>query len=528
MSTKNNTNSFDRYRVNRPIDIVTIVYLIFISSVFCVYMDNKYFNITATRAMLFTYSAIALVILAVMAYGIELSMIRYYDSEAELFHKDKRIIEMPELWITLFMVANVIAWFMSENRKGSWTGETGRCFGLSMVIVVTLVVIVLSRQTCMSPIIFISLSATAIYAYAIAFLQHFGNDPLSLRATVVKRQKEMFISTFGNINTYGAYICVVLPIFAAVFIFSKKIWARSLAGTMLVLSGVAIIPAKSDNVYLGSAAAFLVLFYIAIMNKRFTEYIFAVLLLVMGLTFMAYLNESYKGSQKHINGVAEIVENPKIMTMLAVVVGIILVLTLLFRQFNYELYKNIQCKKFLIIFSIILVVCFIGVVIYGVNTKNSMFVFNDKWGTYRGYIWRRCWNIFEDADPIHKLFGHGNETIAAQMKQYYSEMVSITGKKYDNAHNELLQYLVTTGLFGLVSYLGFVVSSFVYMLRRLKGDPIAIACLAAGVSYFAQGLVNLNQPITAPFFFVVVAAGVGHVRYREQGYGKYKDLAKNT
>ena len=138
-------------------------------------------------------------------------------------------------------------------------------------------------------------------------------------------------------------------------------------------------------------------------------------------------------------------------------------------------------------------------------------------------IWRRCWNIFEDADPLHKLFGHGNETIAAQMKQYYAEMVSITGKKYDNAHNELLQYLVTTGLFGVISYLGFVVTSFLYIGRRLKGDPIAIACLAGGVSYFAQSLVNLNQPITAPLFFVIVAAGVGHVRYRNQGYGRYKE-----
>ena len=290
-----------------------------------------------------------------------------------------------------------------------------------------------------------------------------------------------------------------------------------------MLTGIAIIPAKSDNVYLGAAAAFLVLFYIAIMNKRFTEYIFGVLLLVVGLDIMAYLNQEYKGSQKHINGIAQVVENPKIMTMLVAAVGLVLVLTLVFRQVNYELYKNIQSKKLLIIFSIILVVGVIGVVIYGVSSQNSLFVFNDKWGTFRGYIWRRCWNIFEDADPLHKLFGHGNETIAAQMKQYYAEMVSITGKKYDNAHNELLQYLVTTGLFGVISYLGFVVTSFLYIGRRLKGDPIAIACLAGGVSYFAQSLVNLNQPITAPLFFVIVAAGVGHVRYRNQGYGRYKE-----
>ncbi len=103
---------------------------------------------------------------------------------------------------------------------------------------------------------------------------------------------------------------------------------------------------------------------------------------------------------------------------------------------------------------------------------------------------------------------------------YYAEMVKITGKKYDNLHNELLQYLVTTGLFGLITYLGFVGSSFVYIIRRIKGSPIAIACVASGAAYFAQSLVNLNQPITTPYFFVVLAAGVGYVRYKEQGYGE--------
>ena len=97
-----------------------------------------------------------------------------------------------------------------------------------------------------------------------------------------------------------------------------------------------------------------------------------------------------------------------------------------------------------------------------------------------------------------------------------------TNKKYDNCHNELLQYLVTTGIFGVVTYVGFAVCSFIYLLRRLKGDAVAIACLASGMAYFAQAMVNLNQPITTPFFFVTLAAGVGYVRYRDQGYGKFK------
>ena len=48
------------------------------------------------------------------------------------------------------------------------------------------------------------------------------------------KQKEMFISTFGNINTYGAYLCVVIPIFVALFVFSQKLWVRILSGISIV------------------------------------------------------------------------------------------------------------------------------------------------------------------------------------------------------------------------------------------------------------------------------------------------------
>ena len=50
---------------------------------------------------------------------------------------------------------------------------------------------------------------------------------------------------------------------------------------------------------------------------------------------------------------------------------------------------------------------------------------------------------------------------------------------------------------------------------------------SAAVSYFTQSLVNLNQPITTPYFYVVLAAGVGYVRYKAQGYGVFKEKAEN-
>ncbi|MGN0367525.1 MAG: hypothetical protein ACI4EK_01990, partial [Wujia sp.] len=77
----------------------------------------------------------------------------------------------------------------------------------------------------------------------------------------------------------------------------------------------------------------------------------------------------------------------------------------------------------------------------------------------------------------------------------------------------LLQYLFTTGLVGLISYIGLFVSSVVYMLRNVYKKPWILAAVSGCVAYFAQGTLNLNQPITTPFYFVFLAVGVGAVNY---------------
>ena len=316
---------------------------------------------------------------------------------------------------------------------------------------------------------------------------------------MVEKQKEMFISFFGNINTYGSYICVVLPIFIALFIFSEKYWVRALAGAGVFFSSMGIIPSKSDNVYLGVGLAYIVIFYIAIYYKKLTEFMFSVLLLGTGLLVVAYANYILSGSQKHINGIAVIVENPKIMTLFVVIVIVASMLLLFFRGVNYEMYKNLQSKQTLYIITGVGIFAFILVMFFGIRSGNEIFVFNDKWGTFRGYIWRRSWDVFLNGTVLQKIFGHGNETIKENMMVFYQEMKDITNKTYDN-----------------ISYYAMAGTSFAYIIKRMKGDAIAIACLAGSIGYLVQGLVNLNQPITTPYYFVLLAAGVGYVRFRDQ------------
>ncbi|MBO5387133.1 MAG: O-antigen ligase domain-containing protein, partial [Lachnospiraceae bacterium] len=91
----------------------------------------------------------------------------------------------------------------------------------------------------------------------------------------------------------------------------------------------------------------------------------------------------------------------------------------------------------------------------------------------------------------------------------------------DNAHNELLQYLVTLGILGVISYLGVVVSSVFYMLKYGKGNYMVYGFFTATVGYFFQSIINLNQPITTPLYFVIMALGVGYTTYLRKQDGDY-------
>ncbi len=591
-SNKKSGRSYDRFRNNRPVDIVNTCFLIFITTFYPIYMHRMYFDITGTRAKVFELGGLFYVILLVMAVVIEVFMIRYYEPESVLYTFDEKPGALPEFWAVLFFVANLIAFFIAPDKKAAWLGSTGRYMGLCMMLILVLVFVCLSLQTYISRLLFVFLFVSSSLSMFIAFLQHFGLDPFGLKAKVVPRQKELFISTFGNLNTYGSYLAIIIPIIAAVFIFesydpdrfviesnggaaskskagksddksdnssgafpqkksdrkktgssdlktnkittdniSKKVypeekkgnvffwlkanWIDLLSAILLFEGGMAIIPAKSDNVYLGVGVGYIVLFYLAVMNKRLTEYLFSILFLSTGLSVMSILNKQLNGSQKHINGIAEIVENPGIMLSFVCIVVWVLACFLIFRKVNYFAYKRFQCGWLLLIFSFLLVMGGLAAFVFGVRSGSSIFKFDYNWGTYRGYIWSKCWQIHADAGPLNKFFGYGTESIARLMNQrFYEEMLDVTGKKYDNAHNELLQYLVTTGLFGLITFIGTAFSSFIYIWKRARGDRIALAFLMGGVGYFAQCIVTLNQPITSPFFFVLLAAGIGYIRYR--------------
>ena len=477
---------------------------------------NKYFDITATRATWFRNIFLIVIVLKVVQTVINVGSFRHFEVERPWLYKEKFTLDWPDFWAALFLIANLISCVLCISPKLAFSGELGRGMGAGFMVVLCLGVIVIGRLCEVDEINFGAVTILSLVSVLMAILQHFKFDIFYLRRDIAKGQGEKFISLFGNMNSYGSFLALSIPIFFAVYIFAKKKKNKIISGIMIFIMSLGVIPAKSDNVYLGAGLALVVLFYIAVYYKKIIDFFFSVTIFTVGLFVMAVLSRAFGGSKKAINGIAGFVENPKMMLILPVVMIILTVILVAFKKLNDPLFERLQCKKTLWVITF-LGIAFVILVIF-IGSKGShtqIFKFDDNWGTYRGFIWKRSWKAFLAGTPLQKIFGYGNEMLLPVMKDmFYDEMIALTGKVYDNAHNEILQYLVTLGVFGALTYIGLCLSTVIYVIRRLEEDPIIIALLVGIVGYLGAGLVYLNQPITTPYLFVMIAEVVGYIRYK--------------
>ncbi|MEG2350984.1 MAG: O-antigen ligase family protein, partial [Hungatella sp.] len=134
-------------------------------------------------------------------------------------------------------------------------------------------------------------------------------------------------------------------------------------------------------------------------------------------------------------------------------------------------------------------------------------------GTHRGAIWRMGLESYRDFPWLQKLFGYGPDTFGIVMvNEHYQEMTDLYREIFDSAHNEYLQYFITIGPLGLLSYLTLLISSGIRMVKRAGQNPYAMAILFALICYGVQAFVNINLPIATPVMWTLLMMGLAESR----------------
>lgn len=506
------------------------------------YLHNSYFDILEAKYKWYYGSFLAMLaivlVLSLVMLGIDFKEFGG-DHAKELFSalkpaNWKKTFHPADAAVVVFWLAALISTFQSEYFYESFWGNEGRYSGLFLMTLYVVMYFIVSR--------FWKFRGWMVHAFLLAGLivcligitDYFQMDIFGFRVRIKPSESAIFTSTIGNINTYTAFVALVMGAAAGMFVTTEKRMELIGSYVCLFVSFMAIIMGCSDNAYLALGALFafmpLMLFR---SRKGVTRYLVMVSTFATVIQCIDSINHKYEGIVLGLDSLFKIVANlPGLMLLVLALWAVTIAVYVIFkRNAAVGTEKNVQkqmadelppiLRRVWIIFLaaafIIIAFLVVDANVLGHGERYSSLanylVFNDEWGTSRGYIWRKSMEAYGKFPLKHKLFGYGPDTFGIlTTDKFFGDMINATGLVFDNAHNEYLQFLLTIGPIGLIAYWVFLVLSCRRMLHCTAGKKYTAACMFAVICYCFQAAVNLNLPITAPLLWGMLSMGSAAVR----------------
>nr|MCR5101108.1 hypothetical protein [Butyrivibrio sp.] len=85
----------------------------------------------------------------------------------------------------------------------------------------------------------------------------------------------------------------------------------------------------------------------------------------------------------------------------------------------------------------------------------------------------------------------------------------------ENLHNDVLEYLITTGVIGAISYLGiyiYIIVDFIKTIIRNKDvSPNKCYAMVGLIGYIAQSILNGPHPLLTAIYFTLLAIYRGEI-----------------
>lgn len=490
------------------------LFLISMFVIFPVFMTNMLFNVRKDRLHYFIANTLVFLffILATYICGID----------KEMWPKRMFRLSVTDIGMLGFLVVCGISTLLSEYGMEAVTGSEGRDCGLILMSVYVLCYFLFSRYTKYKELPFHLFIIAACVICIIAILHEFYIDPFKILVRIKAEQQDTFITTIGNKNLFSCFVCVALPVTAAMLTMAK-----SKASTVFycVTSGICfmgLLVSDSDSGYFGFAALMAVLFVYACGNAdRMFKYflgIFSMLLSCKALRLVSYI---FKDKMKPLDKIPMFfIFNNKLYILIALAAVGAAAFYMLRRKYeDKHTPKWVQLAAGIFVGLCAAAVLFVFIYFSFIDKTTDLgsltkyLRLDDKWGTHRGYAWIRSIILFKDGGLKNILVGTGPDTFGQVIKAVYrDDMIKRHGKVFDTAHNEYLQYLLTIGILGLLSYMLALVSLIVRCIKRCRNNTALIMVVAVIVSYCAQALFNLATPIVTPYIFIFFGIGEAYVR----------------
>ncbi len=496
-------------------DVISF-FLVLLATVFPLILTDAYFNILETKYI--TY-CILMITMSVIVSGMLLYSLVMHKQMCGSFGVSfgSFFANKNDIAVVVFWLCAVVSTLQSDHMSESFWGAGGRYSGLFLLSIYTISYLIISRNWIFDKKIITFFTYTSIVVMLLAVTDYFRLDLLGLRTNMVEAQKTIFISTLGNINTFTAFVSIVVGLSTVLFAMAEDKKMQTFYGATMALSFIAIMIGMSDNAYLSLAALFVVLPLVLFRNKKgVLRYMVVLATFVTAMALLDFINTTFAGYVVNIDSIMTTISN---VIMLPIVAVILWAIVAAYHFWGKEFTTKILVKIWLGLIALgilALVAMFIDVNVLGNTTRygilGAYLEFNDSWGSNRGIIWASTMEVFMNFSFVRQLIGFGPDTYQILIENTEAwEFFINNNELLDNAHNEYLHYLVTLGLVGVVSYIVFIGMSIFALLRQWKDNIYAVACGMAVLCYAAQGLVNLSLPIATPIMWAFLAIGIASI-----------------
>lgn len=440
---------------------------------------------------------------------------------------------IADIALLIFWVSAILSTVLSDYVYESFWGNEGRYSGLYLLTLYVLVYFLISRFWKLKSWYLELFLITGMIMCVIGITDYFQLDILDFRGKIRPSDSTIFTSTVGNINTYTAYVGMIMGFSTLMFTREKKPGKLLWYYICMVISFTAIIMGCSDNAYLSIGVLFAGLPFLLFADRKgIQRYLVILASFFSVIQLIDVLNQAFPDMVIGLDSLFRIIVDFRGL------LAFVIFLWLLAGGFWW--YGRSQDKKTAgkpwevmregsrpwlvyvwgaLIAAGFLAVCFM---FYDANTGGhgerygslgSYLIFDDMWGTYRGYIWKKSIDMYKGLPFLQKCFGHGPDTFGLLVNDtILFEMINATGLFFDSAHNSILQYLLTIGLIGTAGYLVFLGASICFMLKNRKGNPYILGTVGAVICYVFQSTVNIDLPIAAPMMWLLLSAGMAACR----------------
>lgn len=496
-----------KLKLNNKFAIVGTLLLLFVYPLF---MTDKYFNITISK---FEFFALVSAVFAMFTFLAESDNKAKKKNDSKLTFKQKitQKLDVTDISYLVLLLFGAITVLVSGYGKSAFFGNNGRYMGYDFFLAAGLAYLFISRHNILKEYELIAFEISASLACLLGVFQACGVDLFNLISPISAHQKSIFISTFGNIDIFSAFLSISVPISMYMICFRERNGKHFILYFVTAAFGFfGLFLSNSDSGYLGVFAAFWVICLLSFKDKKYLQRFSDLCLFFFVLAFVYGLLKKVGIIKRHLSFFSELLTSSKLVYIF---MAIFFVLSLALRIIKLN-EKGLKVLKIIYIAaSVFLIVALIFAIAYftyfntdfDLGSFNSYFRFNDYWGTNRGFVWRIYLELYNEFPLTQKLFGCGQDCLSLKLTDsLYREMVEF-GNYTNNAHNEYIQYLVTIGIFGLAAYMTFVISALIKLFKDKENSLFSYAIAVSIIAYLAQAIVNITQPIVTPLLFLFVA-----------------------